>query len=100
MKFAIFKIFWSPNGSSNSQINIRTDKFQFKRTNQELPRHYRLPAPATGTTARPGSSADDSTHSHQAVAVAPTQLTTSAQTDDSAQDTDGSASVAQSLKPA
>jgi hypothetical protein len=47
-----------------------------------LSRHYRPPALATGGSAgaitRPGSSADGSTHPHQAVAVAPARLATSA----------------------
>jgi hypothetical protein len=47
-------MFWSPTGkkrlvfSSNGRIRIQTVKFQFKRTNDEPPRHYR---PAAGGSA-------------------------------------------------
>jgi hypothetical protein len=40
-----------PVFSSNDQIHIQIVKFEFKRTNQEAPRHYLPPPSASGGSA-------------------------------------------------
>jgi hypothetical protein len=57
LQFLGFFLFFSHNGkkrlvfSSNGQIRIQMIKFQFKQTNQKLPRYYRPPTPAAGGSA-------------------------------------------------
>jgi hypothetical protein len=79
-----FQIFWSPNSekrlvfNSNGQIRIQTVKFEFKRTNQEAPPHYRPSASTAGGTARLSSNAGATVLSGQAVALSPAHRATSA----------------------